>query len=202
MESILPIAAFAERAQLSRRTIERKIAIGEIGADYVQRRGRRIFIDAVALVTLAPHLSRHDATQQRQAAKPPDSPPELISTLRKSLRRERERADRAEARAEMAEQERREVQRHLSEATKGIYPAATPADPTGRTATAAADDPLRHPITHPCRSNPPEHRRCPGAVASLFSLAVLGCPLTQVGRDLLFIKLEKQQHPESAGCCF
>lgn len=119
MESILPIAAFAERAQLSRRTIERKIAIGEIGSDYVQRRGRRIFIDAAALVTLAP-LSRHDATQQRQAAKPPDSPPELILTLRESLRRERERADRAEARAEMAEQERREVQRHLSEATKGI----------------------------------------------------------------------------------
>ena len=88
MESILPIAAFAERAQLSRRTIERKIAIGEIGADYVQRRGRRVFIDAAALVTLAPHLSRHDATQQRQAAKPPDSPPELISTLRESLRRE------------------------------------------------------------------------------------------------------------------
>src|SRR5512132_2608945 len=64
MESILPIAAFAERAQLSRRTIERKIAIGEIGADYVQRRGRRIFIDAAALVTLAPDLSRHDATQR------------------------------------------------------------------------------------------------------------------------------------------
>ena len=40
--------------------------------------------------------------------------------MRESLRRERERADRAEARAEMAEQERREVQRHLSEATKGI----------------------------------------------------------------------------------
>src|SRR5512134_136529 len=79
METILPIAAFAERAQLSRRTIERKIAIGEIAADYVQRRGRRVFIDAAALVTLAPHLSRHDATQQRQAAKPPDSPPELIS---------------------------------------------------------------------------------------------------------------------------
>src|SRR5512144_1207861 len=37
MESMLPIAAFAERAQLSRRTIERKITIGEIGADYVQR---------------------------------------------------------------------------------------------------------------------------------------------------------------------
>lgn len=120
MESILPIAAFAERAQLSRRTIERKIAIGEIGIDYVQRRGRGIDKDAAALVTLAPHLSRHDATQQRQAAKPPDSPPELILTLRESLRRERERADRAEARAEMAEQERREVQRHLSEATKGI----------------------------------------------------------------------------------
>src|SRR5512144_2585718 len=76
MESILPIAAFAERAELSRRTIERKIAIGEIGADYVQRRARCVFIDAAALVTLAPHLSRHDATQQRQAAKPPDSPPE------------------------------------------------------------------------------------------------------------------------------
>jgi hypothetical protein len=94
MESILPIAAFAERAQLSRRTIERKIAIGEIGADYVQRRGRRVFIDAAALATLAPDLSRHDATQQRPAAKPPDSPPELISTLRESLRRERERAGR------------------------------------------------------------------------------------------------------------
>src|SRR5512147_125146 len=120
MESMLPIAAFAERAQLSRRTLERKIAIGEIGADYVQRRGRRVFIDAAVLPTLAPDLSRHDATLQRPAAKPPNSPPELISTLRESLRRERERADRAEARAEMAEQERREVQRHLSEATKGI----------------------------------------------------------------------------------
>jgi hypothetical protein len=49
MESMLPIAAFGERAQLSRRTIERKIAIGEIAADYVQRRGRRVFIDAAAL---------------------------------------------------------------------------------------------------------------------------------------------------------
>src|SRR5512134_1165365 len=120
METILPIAAFAERAQLSRRTIERKIAIGEIAADHVRRRGRRVFIDAAALATLAHDLSRHDATQQRHAAKPPDSPPELILELRESLRRERERADRAEARAETAEQERREVQRHLSEATKGI----------------------------------------------------------------------------------
>ena len=34
-------------------------------------------------------------------------------------------------------------------------------------------------------------RWSPGAVASLFSLAVLGCPLTQVGGDFLFIKLEK-----------
>ena len=74
MESILPIAAFAERAQLSRRTIERKIAIGEIGADYVQRRGRRVFIDAAALATLAPHLSRHGATRPRQAGKPPIRP--------------------------------------------------------------------------------------------------------------------------------
>lgn len=120
MESILPIAAFAERAQLTRRTIERKIASGEIAADHVRRRGRRVFIDAAALATLAHDLSRHDATQQRHAAKPPDSPPELILELRESLRRERERADRAEARAETAEQERREVQRQLSEATKGI----------------------------------------------------------------------------------
>ena len=154
MESILPIAAFAERAQLSRRTIERKIAIGEIGADYVQRRGRRVFIDAAALVTLAPDLSRHDATQQRQAAKPPDSPPELISTLRESLRRERERADRAEARAEMAEQERREVQRHLSEATKGIIllqrQLTPPVDPPQPMTLSATPSPTR--VDHTRRS--------------------------------------------------
>src|SRR5512132_2795413 len=76
------------------------------------------------------------------------------------------------------------------------YPAATPADPTDRTATAATDDPLRHPITHPCRSHPPQHRRSLGrAVTSLFSLAVLGCPLTQVGGGLLLIKLKSSSIP-------
>jgi excisionase family DNA binding protein len=64
MQSLLPIASFAERAQLSRRTIERKIAKGEIAAHYVRRRGRRVFIDAAALATVAPDLSRHDATRQ------------------------------------------------------------------------------------------------------------------------------------------
>jgi hypothetical protein len=118
MQSLLPIAAFAERAQLSRRTIERKIVSGEIAADYVRRRGRRVFVDAAALATVAPDLSRHDAT--RQAVKPPESQPELISVLHDTLRRERERADRAEARAELAEQERRALQRQLGEASKGI----------------------------------------------------------------------------------
>jgi hypothetical protein len=111
MQSLLPIAAFAERAQLSRRTIERKIAKGEIAADYVRRRGRRVFIDAAALAALAPDLSRHDAT--RKAVKPPESPSDLLLALRDSLRRERERADRAEL-------ERRELQRQLGEASKGI----------------------------------------------------------------------------------
>ena len=118
MQSLLPIAAFAERAQLSRRTIERKIVSGEIAADYVRRRGRRVFVDAAALATVAPDLPRHDAT--RQAVNPPESQAELISVLHDNLRRERERADRAETRAELAEQERRELQRQLGEASKGI----------------------------------------------------------------------------------
>ncbi|HSK30463.1 MAG TPA: hypothetical protein VLA17_10920 [Candidatus Limnocylindria bacterium] len=149
---MLPVAAFAERAQLSRRTIERKIVSGEIAADYVRRRGRRVFIDAAALATVAPDLSRHDAT--RKAAKPPESPPELISTLRESLRRERERADRAEARAEMAEQERREVQRHLSEATKGIIllqrQLTPPVDPPQPMTLSATPSPTR--VDHTRRS--------------------------------------------------
>jgi hypothetical protein len=118
MQNLLPIAAFAERAQLSRRTIERKIVSGEIAADYVRRRGRRVFIDAAALATVASDLSRQDAT--RKAVKPPESQAELISVLHDTLRRERERADRAEARAEIAEEERRELQRQLGEASKGI----------------------------------------------------------------------------------
>jgi hypothetical protein len=118
MPSLLPIAAFAERAQLSRRTIERKIVKGEIAADDVRRRGRRVFIDAAALATVAPDLSRHDAT--RQAVKPPASQAELLSVLHDTLRRERERADRAEARAEIVEEERRALQRQLGEASKGI----------------------------------------------------------------------------------
>jgi hypothetical protein len=52
--------------------------------------------------------------------KPPESQAELISVLHDTLRRERERADRAEARAELAEQERRALQRQLGEASKGI----------------------------------------------------------------------------------
>jgi hypothetical protein len=63
----------------------------------------------VASLSLPLRLSRHDATRHRQAAIPPDSQPELILALRDSLRRERERADRAEIRAETVEQERREV---------------------------------------------------------------------------------------------
>ena len=118
MQSLLPIAAFAERAQLSRRTIERKIVSGKIVADYVQRRGRRVFVDAAALAAVAPDLSRPDAT--RQPVKPPESPSELISVLHDNLRRERERADRAETRAELVEQERRALQRQLGEASKGI----------------------------------------------------------------------------------
>jgi hypothetical protein len=118
MQNLLPIAAFAERAQLSRRTIERKIATGEITADDVRRRGRRVFVDAAALATVAPDLPRHDAT--RQTVNPPESQAELISVLHDTLRRERERADRAEARAELAEEERRALQRQLGEASKGI----------------------------------------------------------------------------------
>jgi hypothetical protein len=140
MKSVLPIATFAERAQMARRTIERKIASGEIAPDYVQRRGRRVFIDTAALATLVPNLSQHDATQQRQAATPPDSQSELILALHESLRRERERADRAEARAATAEQERREVQRHLSEATKGIILLQ-------RQLTPPVESPLPQPMT-------------------------------------------------------
>jgi hypothetical protein len=81
MQNLLPIAVFAARAQLARRTIERKIARGEIAAEHVQRHGRRVFIDAAALTCVTPDLSRHDATMSDPAATPPDTTSELIVML-------------------------------------------------------------------------------------------------------------------------
>jgi hypothetical protein len=88
--------------------------------------------------------------------KPPESQSELISVLHDNLHRERERADRAEARAEIAEQERGELQRQLSETSKGIILLQ-------RQLTASAEPPPPQPMTLSVKPNHTDrgHSECP-----------------------------------------
>jgi hypothetical protein len=55
----LPMSEFADRANVTRRTVERKIRTGEIAAGHVRRDGRRVFLHPDALTAFA--TLRHDA---------------------------------------------------------------------------------------------------------------------------------------------
>jgi excisionase family DNA binding protein len=55
----LSVAEFASRANVTRRTVERKIRTGEIAAGHVRRDGRRVFLHQDALTAFA--TLRHDA---------------------------------------------------------------------------------------------------------------------------------------------
>jgi excisionase family DNA binding protein len=138
----LSVAEFASRANVTRRTVERKIRTGEIAAGHVRRDGRRVFLHQDALTAFATlrhgapgvanetasvrpekptNTTRHGIRHgERVASRVANAEAARIADLQEALRRERERADKAEAHAEAADRERRELQGLLNDATKAV----------------------------------------------------------------------------------